>query len=118
MLYEVITTEGRQGDIGTGHRVDATVLAELTFAGTENDSSGQCRPAAHGVHQGRTGKVNEALLRKPASTPGPRPLYRIDYTGQNYTDRITSYNVCYTKLLRLPDGFLRGGLLGCFRLRC
>ena len=64
------------------------VGAVLADAGADDNGSGQTNPAAHGMHHGGTGKINEAELFQPAAAfaeqaaPGPVSADRID-KGRN-----------------------------------
>ena len=96
------------------------MYAIRSYYGTEHDGRSQRGEAAHSVYNQRAGKIIEAHLVEPASAPLPvagnrinergdnRTVYQIgvefkssgNRTGNNGGRRITSYNVCYTKLLR------------------
>ena len=92
MLYEVITLHGtrafgQHGAFGF-FRSPRLGLSFLPFPRFQALSP-----------SGRVGAEPIYVFPRPVPAPLPEPLYR---------PRITSYNVCYTKLLRLHDLYRRG----------
>ena len=100
MLYEVITSIDRPPTVEL-RRADGTILQRLAAADTSALATLGRRPIERFVVKGRDGKTDlHGVLFKPRGfDPGKTyPVIEVFYPGSQL--RITSYNVCYTKLLR------------------
>ena len=97
MLYEVITfyeTAGCLRDVVQNHMFQIVALLAMEAPAYRG----------YGAVQDKTADVFRAM--RPID---PGDLVRGQYAG--YRDRITSYNVCYTKLLRETAGVFRAEVL-------
>ena len=97
MLYEVITTKGfatyryEQSEI---LNVDPTVTSQII-----RDAEGK---STHSSIMGEIVRNSTDFHQDPSR--GGISKFTLQYAGLGGTDRITSYNVCYTKLLRMTVG--------------
>ena len=85
MLYEVIT-------LGTSLRVRGRIRARGKL---------DVQPIEHGIDGGGQGSDATAAVQQPDNPVSGIAKHRPGIAGR-LENRITSYNVCYTKLLRLP----------------
>ena len=118
MLYEVITLDDAGFILETNkawrlfaHQNDLHVLPEklevnyLEICDNASDETdGESSEVAQGIRDVIAGKIEEFILDYPCHSPEERRWFSMKVTRAVDSDpvrvRITSYNVCYTKLLR------------------
>ena len=62
--------------------MDGTIVAKFTFTRSDDDGTGESRPTTNGVNDRRSGEIGETHLAEPATAPCPRPLNRVNKSGQ------------------------------------
>ena len=91
-----------------GYKVKETLVRYLTSKNLRKDANGVSQLTENDVRNIEAGISNYLLAGKGLSLY-PRiyvAIWEVDnYLKTGYADRITSYNVCYTKLLRTKNGY-------------
>ena len=83
--------ETGHGEVVAQNGAGLAVLGVLADTGAENDGAGESDGAAHGMHNGGTGEVNEAEVAEPAAgteqaVPGPVAADGVDDEGDQHAD--------------------------------